>query len=452
MNVRSLPAPEPLSTPISVEVREPVLASRLAWTTGLRLVFLTLFLGAVAFFYLGGELTRYPFSMRVVLGAIATSYALGAVYASILRRGRQLRRLALLQIVLDQLTWTAIVYVSGGPTSGATAFFGLTCLTGAILVGLPGAALAAGTGIALYASLCVGLVLGWIGTPIDQPAYSSDWPSVAYPLMLNSLGLVVVALLGGYLAERLRITGGALEEAELRAHRAERLAELGRISAWLAHEVRNPLGSISGSIEMLRETPGLEDEDKRLCDIVQREVKRLNELVGDMLDLAKPMTPEPAVVDVAALAREVVELAGRSLGDKEILVRYEGPDRALAVCDGAHMRQLLWNLVRNAAQASPPKSTVDILVRPRKGAGTSASEIELVVQDRGPGIPQALKPTVFDAFYTSRSQGAGIGLAVVKRIIDDHAPFGASIRIEDRAPRGTAFTVTLRSPGPGAAE
>ncbi|MFO0670563.1 MAG: ATP-binding protein [Polyangiaceae bacterium] len=451
MNVRSLPAPRPLSPPVKPPPAsgggsgegpsaEPGLAARLAWITGLRLVFLTLFLGAVAFFYLGGELTRYPFSMRVVFGAIGTSYALGAVYATLLRRGRRLFRLALLQIVLDQLTWTAIVYVSGGPTSGATAFYALTCLTGAILVGSRGAAVAAATGTTLYGVLCLGLAKSWVRTPIDQLPYVTSWNALAYPLLLNALGIVVVALLAGYLAERLRITGGALEEAELRAARAEHLAELGRISAWLAHEVRNPLGSISGSIEMLREAPGLEEEDKRLCDIVQREVKRLNELVGDMLDLAKPMTPEATSVDVASLAREVVELAAKSLLERDLTVTYDGPPTCAAICDGSHIRQVLWNLVRNAAQASPPKGRVEVIVR-----AISSGRVELVVADGGPGIPDTLKPTIFDAFYTSRSQGAGIGLAVVKRIIDDHAPYGAAIRIDDRQPRGTAFTVTLRS-------
>jgi two-component system, NtrC family, sensor histidine kinase HydH len=431
------------------QAREHGLRARLSWITGLRLVFLTLFLGAVAFFYLGGELTRFPFSMRVVLGAIATSYALGAVYATVLRSGKRSLELAYVQIVFDQVVWTAIVYVSGGPASGATAFYGLTCLTGAILVGKPGAFLAAATGLGLYALMCLGLQAEWLATPADQAEYLTTWSAIAYPLMLNSLGLMVVAILGGYLAERLRITGGALHEAEQRATRVERLAELGRISAWLAHEVRNPLGSISGSVEMLREAPGLSDEDKRLCDIVQREVKRLNELVGDMLDLAKPMTPEPTSVDVAALAREVVELANR--GESATFVRYVGPTgSALAHCDGGHIRQVLWNLVRNAVQATQATSSasiapgvrtgeVDVIVEARDG------EVDLIVMDRGPGIPDALKPTVFDAFYTSRSQGAGIGLAVVKRIIDDHAPLGARVRVADRSPRGTAFTVTLKA-------
>src|SRR6185503_4467796 len=122
-----------LHAPSLGDAQEHGLRARLAWITGLRLVFLTLFLAAITFFYLGGELTRYAFSMRIVFGAIAASYALGAAYATALRSGRHPRRLAYVQIVFDQLLWTSIVYVSGGPASGATAFYGLTCLTGAIL-------------------------------------------------------------------------------------------------------------------------------------------------------------------------------------------------------------------------------------------------------------------------------------------------------------------------------
>ncbi len=105
--------------------------------------------------------------------------------------------------------------------------------------------------------------------PPDQPAagYELETAQLVYPLLLNALGVTVVALLAGYLAERLRLTGGALQAATRRVQVAERLAVLGRIAAGLAHEIRNPLGSITGSIEMLRESPGLSEEDKRLCDI-----------------------------------------------------------------------------------------------------------------------------------------------------------------------------------------
>src|SRR5580700_9241991 len=132
------------------------LTGRLAAITGARLLLLTLLLGATAFFYLRGDLEIYPHSLRVTFATIAAAYALGAVYAISLRVGAPPTLLAYAQIVLDQITWTAIVYVTGGATSGATSFYALTCLLGAMLIGLRGATLGALTGIALYAALCFG--------------------------------------------------------------------------------------------------------------------------------------------------------------------------------------------------------------------------------------------------------------------------------------------------------
>src|SRR6185295_14646703 len=135
----------------NVPVEEDRLLNRLAWVTGLRLGFLSLLLGATAFIYLRGALSQYPQSQAILLGAIGAAFALAGIYASLLRKKQQLQRLAEAQIVLDQITWTAIVYVSGGATSGATSFYGLTCLVGAILIGLRGAVIAAVAGIGAFA-------------------------------------------------------------------------------------------------------------------------------------------------------------------------------------------------------------------------------------------------------------------------------------------------------------
>jgi len=442
------------------------LSSRLAWLTGLRLGFLTLLLVTIAFFYLRGALGVYPESQAIGFGTIAAAFALAALYAAVLRTGKNLQRLAEAQIVLDQLTWTAIVYISGGATSGATSFYGLTCLVGAILIGLRGAALAAVSGFGIFLVLCASFALGWIHPPSDQLAanYVVTWDGMFYPLAINALGIVIVALLAGYLADRLRATGGALAAANARVIAAERLAMLGRIAAGLAHEIRNPLGSISGSIEMLREAPGLSEEDRRLCDIVHGEAARLNNLVSDMMDLARPKKPAPADVDVAALAREVVELASRSerSGAGDVEVRYLGPEGAvLARCDASQMRQVLWNLVRNGVQASGAGSTVTVAV-----VDTDDGRVRMSVSDEGPGISEDAADKIFEAFFTTRSHGAGIGLAVVRRIIDDHAPLGATIEVRnnsspgpaeagprrrtDPTRRGATFTVGLaRAGGPG---
>ncbi|MDP8999763.1 MAG: ATP-binding protein [Myxococcota bacterium] len=417
------------------------LASRLAWITGLRLAFLVLLLGATATLYLQGELARYPFSLRVVFLTIGSGFVLAAFYAYMLRSGKHLLSLAWWQIALDQVTWTAIVYVSGGALSGATSFYALTCLVGAILIGLRGAAFAAGLGMGIYALLCAAFHFRWVHQPPDQDAvtYAVETSELIYPLLLNALGVTVVALLAGYLAERLRLTGGALQAATRRAYQAERLAVLGRIAAALAHEIRNPLGSITGSIEMLRESPALTGEDKLLCDIVQREARRLNDLVGDMIDLSKPRAPTAEATDVARLAREVVALAANAARGSDVAVRYEGPlqEPALARCDGAQIRQVLWNLVRNAIQASGAGSTVIVRVE------LQDREVMLAVDDQGPGIPEGARERIFDDFFTTRTHGAGIGLAVVRRIVEDHTPMGARLSLGQAVGGGASFRLTL---------
>jgi two-component system sensor histidine kinase HydH len=234
----------------------------------------------------------------------------------------------------------------------------------------------------------------------------------------------------------LRWTGGALEEANLRAQRAERMAVLGQLAAGLAHEIRNPLGSIAGSVQLLKGGAGLSEEDRQLCDIIQREAMRLNDLVSDMTDLARPRRPEILPVDIAQTAREVVELTGRSgRAASDVDVRYDGPPSMYVLGDSGMLRQLIWNLVRNAVQASSAGELVRVELRKREdGRG------ELQVIDHGPGIDPQAKARIFDAFFTTRSHGTGVGLAVVKRIVDEH---GFTIDVDSRENRGATFRVVL---------
>jgi signal transduction histidine kinase len=311
---------------------------------------------------------------------------------------------------------------------------------GAILVGVRGALLAAALGIGIYTLLCTAFHFGWVVPPPDQAAasYAAETPQLVFPVLLNALGVTIVALLAGYLAERLRLTGGALQAATRRAHEAERLAVLGRIAAGLAHEIRNPLGSITGSIEMLRESSALSAEDRRLCDIVKREARRLNDLVGDMVDLSKPRTPSVQATDVAGLARDVVELSANAARGSDVRVVYKGPSGDVrARCDGAQIRQVVWNLVRNAIQATSAGSQVTVCldVAPR--------EVVLAVDDQGPGIPEDEEERIFEDYFTTRTHGAGIGLAVVRRIVEDHAGMGATLTVRRATGGGASFQLRL---------
>jgi len=415
------------------------LARRLAWVTAARLGLLSLLLGLLGLLNFRAPLAWETFTVQTAIGTLAVAFAVTALYAALLRSGRQMQRLVVLQLVVDPLLWTVIVYLSGGPSSGATSLYGLSCLTGAMLTGFRGAALAFGTGVLCFCTLLAGLWSGIIPPPPDQPFYiyhaqSDEW---LYAGIVHLLAMFVVTVLAGSLAERLRVTGGQLALAEERADHAERLAALGRVAAALAHEIRNPLGSISGSIQLLRVNSALTDEDQRLCAIIVREASRLNDLVTDMMNLARPQRPMLACVDAAVTAREVVELAGQSgRGVSDVFVRYAGSERALITADAAQLRQLIWNLVRNAVQASSAGSEVTVTVSTDARSGEAA----LCVRDDGVGLTEEAKERIFDAFFTTRAQGTGVGLAVVKRIADDH---GFSIGVESESGHGATFTVGL---------
>ncbi len=221
------------------------------------------------------------------------------------------------------------------------------------------------------------------------------------------------------------------------AERAQRLAVLGQLATGLAHEIRNPLSSISGSVEMVREGNALSPEDRRLLGIVISEVERLDSLVTTMLQVGRPSQIETEPRDLRTIARDVVAVArGEATAVNRLQIEETGPDEAIIVSvDADRMRQVVWNLVKNAVQVSPRGGTVEV----RTGRDRS-DQAYLEVADEGPGIGPAHRERLFDMFYSGRSHGVGLGLALVKQIVDQH---GGRIEVLDRDGTGTCFRVTL---------
>jgi two-component system, NtrC family, sensor histidine kinase HydH len=215
--------------------------------------------------------------------------------------------------------------------------------------------------------------------------------------------------------------------------RAERLAALGRLAAALAHEIRNPLGGILGSVDLLRGTSSLSAEDRRLCEIVRRETLRLTELVGDMLDFARPRPTSLRAIDLAGLCREVVEAFLASM-DPPLSLRAEVPERLVATVDPAQIRQVVWNLLRNAAQASGGGD--DIFLKLSESVG----QIQIEIADHGPGIPVEERDHVFEQFYSTRLQGTGLGLTLARQIVLAH---GGRIEVAETPGGGATMRVQL---------
>jgi len=219
-----------------------------------------------------------------------------------------------------------------------------------------------------------------------------------------------------------------------KAERADRLAVLGSLAAGLAHEIRNPLGSIAGSVELVRDATALEAEDRRLLDAVLRETDRLNELVTTMLEVGRAGPAERAMVPVGPIAREVANLARRSTSEVSVEVVTEPDDDVVAAIDSQQIRQVLWNLVRNAIQFSPRGGTV----RVRVVGGEDALTLE--VSDEGPGISEADRAQLFDMFFTRRRGGVGLGLTLSKQIVEAHQ--GEIVALPG-AKQGSVFRVRI---------
>ncbi len=417
----------------------PSRAQRLSWLLALRLSLLLLILSLTGVLYLRERGLFGLFSGQLVLGVLALAFAAAAGQAAMLRRGKHLGVVALSQILVDQVTWTLLAYVSGGVASGLTSFYGLTCLMAAVVEGVSGVIVAGVSALVLLAGLALGFAMRWLPAPPDQDpsTYLVAWRDLSFPFAQTLLVLTVVSLLAGYLAARFQQQGGLLAEAQQRAAHAEHLALLGRFAAGLAHEIRNPLGAIAGSADLLASAPTLTEDDRLLCTIIGRETARLNDLVNDMLDLARPRAPSKETVDLRAVADEVVRLAAGSGRGSDVPVVLDDPRTTtplLVEADPAQLRQVLWNLVRNAVQASSAGSAVTVRV------GTEGPGARLEVSDQGRGIAEETRAQLFDAFFTTRTQGVGIGLAVVKRVVDDH---GWSIVVDSQLGKGATFRVVI---------
>jgi len=240
-------------------------------------------------------------------------------------------------------------------------------------------------------------------------------------------------------------------EQELRL--AERLAAIGGLSASIAHEIRNPLAAISGSIQMMRAAARADDgESRRLMDIVLREVDRLDRLIADFLQFARPAPPCLEEVALAELLGEVLEMfeASRPEG---VRIECAVEPRMRVAADPGQLRQVLWNLLQNAVQAMPQGGVVRFEGRtwPQdEAAGDRMVEekpvrAEIAVMDQGPGIAADVVEHAFDPFFTTKIGGTGLGLAIVQRVLAEH---GGVVRLERTSGRfGTAVRLFLPAAG-----
>ncbi|HTS10701.1 MAG TPA: ATP-binding protein [Candidatus Limnocylindrales bacterium] len=239
-----------------------------------------------------------------------------------------------------------------------------------------------------------------------------------------------------------------LQRAEAEARRAERLAALGQLSAGLAHEIRNPLGVIKGSAEMLaQKLQPSQPLNAELAGYISSEVNRLNALVARFLDFARPQRVDLQPVQIAQIVDRALESVQNQLPNADVKVeRAYAPNLPEIHADPQLCDRIFVNLILNAFQAmaaqrdsSPARERLlRLAISPDSVGGVDG--VCVVVEDTGPGVPPELREQIFNPFFTSKPDGVGLGLAIVAKFVDDHR---GSIRFEPGSSGGARFRVFL---------
>ncbi len=237
--------------------------------------------------------------------------------------------------------------------------------------------------------------------------------------------------------QTLRAQADQILEIEEQLRRADRLSTLGELSAGMAHEIRNPLGSIRGTAEILKD--GVDPADPRFefAEILVREADRLNHVLENFLRFARQAPLEQGRCDLNGVVREVLDLTRRQAERSEVAVITRIAELPQLAGDGGQLRQALLNLVLNALQAMPDGGQLTVTTRCRE------SRAEVTIADTGPGIALAEQERIFRTFVTTRPDGTGLGLPISQRIVTSH---GGQISVNSSPGNGAAFTVTLPLP------
>jgi two-component system, NtrC family, sensor histidine kinase PilS len=540
------------------------------WLIGGRAVVVTVLLGSAIVTQIKGPGSPAidPFFFLIGL-----TYGLTVVYILLLRQAEQRRWLVDVQLACDAIIVSALVYMTNGVSSYFTSLYALPIIAASTIQSQRSGMMVGVLSSVMYAGL---VALQYFGAPSSPIVAATDLlpqPRVALFIVgLNIFGYMAVAALSGYLAERLRHTGAALEQAakqladlrafsehvissltsglattdidgrilsfnkaaetitgatlahalqrsasevlqlpsefaemfgsrdgrprlprveyvfkcpdgreielgistailrtprgevgfvftfqdvtEARKHEREariqqRLAAVGEMAAGIAHEIRNPLASMSGSLQILRQELPLSDEQSQLMDIVLRESDRLNETIRSFLAYARPQRNSFARLDVRLVMTDTATLLQNS---PELLDTHEircdvPPTPVWLLADEAQIRQIVWNLATNGLRSMAEGGALTLSAYIRDADADHPATVVLAVSDEGIGIAPEELDTILQPFHGGFARGTGLGLSIVHRIVSD---YGGQLRVTSERGKGTTVTVALPSVEDGA--
>jgi len=414
----------------------------LKWLMFFRLLFTSLLFGSTIILQIGQTPSPLALPLLFLYGLIVAIFLLSFVYSLIFRRIKKKRLLfAYTQISIDTFIVTMIIFVTGGFSSVFSLLYLVVIIYSSMLLFRKGSVI-----MAAFCSIQYGIMVDLEYYGILKPfamdeafaASNYDGSQVLYKIVVTMAACFAVAFLSSLLSEQARKTKKELLYMENHVKRVEKMAAMGEMAAGMAHEIKNPLASLAGSIQMLREDIKYDPDHDKLMQIILREANRLSSLLSDFLLFAKPQAGKVEAIELAKALTETVEFFEKDSNRiKHISINKDFIPDIWIETNPAHLHQVLWNLVLNAAEAIEDQGVIDIGMHPSKD-----NTVEIRISDNGCGMSREIINSIFDPFFTTKPKGTGLGLSIVHSIVKS---YDGQLDVESEVNRGTTFIFRFKS-------
>ena len=418
---------------------EDDLPHKLKWLIFFRILFASLMLGSAILV----QVSENPFpltrSLIVLYGIIVGIFLLSVYYALIFRYDKLNLLFPYVQIGIDTFIVTVIIFITGSFTSVFSFLYLVVIIYSSMIIFRRGSMV-----MATLCSIQYGILIDLEYYGVINPFFIKGsstiayyaWDMVLFKVVMTMSACFAVAFLSGLLSEQVRRTKKELSVMEDRVKRIEKMAYMGEMAAGITHEIKNPLASLAGSIQILRKEIPYDPEHDKLMQIVLRETDRLNTLVSNFLLFAKPPVGKIEKIELENALKETLKLFEKNQGTRSrVSIAIDLFPNIWVEMDPVHLRQVMWNLLLNAAEAIEGEGLIKVKTYPVK---PSYACVE--VSDNGIGMTRTLIQSIFDPFFTTKPTGTGLGLSIVHSILESYNTW---LDVESTVNGGTKFTWKL---------
>jgi two-component system sensor histidine kinase PilS (NtrC family) len=418
--------------------------NKLKWLLFFRILFSSLLLGSTVILQLGEKTSPFAPSLIVLYGIITTIFFLSLLYGLLLKRIKRDDTFALIQILVDTAIVSLVIFVTGSFLSVFSFLYLVVLIYSSMLLSRRTILVIAAVCSIQY-GIMVDLEYYGILTPFGMTASALAatfaWNEVLYKVLITMIACFAVAFLSSLLSEQTRKTKKELQAMEDHVKRVEKMAAIGEMAAGLAHEIKNPLASLSGSIQLLKEDIRYDPDHDRLMQIILREADRLSLLVSNFLLYARPPAGKVEPVELDKVLIETTELFEKDGSTDGRISTTSNIESGIWIeMDPVHLRQILWNLLLNAAEAIDGAGKISIEMY-----GERNKDAWVKIIDDGCGMSRETLKSIFDPFFTTKTSGTGLGLSIVHRILQ---AYDSRLDVDSEPSKGTSVTLKLKQINP----